>query len=157
MSREAENLYKMVISNIFVLSYAPTYSNQLSTDVRRSPFLSRKELRIASFPCVSFSVLNFHKRIFLFTPAICKDCTVSRIRQDSCRHVKPCRASHRLENGIAILADSEPVVRGFSAYPVPSILKPILFTPAILQTIKSDREISCRFLMSGGKPFQCTI
>ena len=31
---------------------------------------SRKELRIASFPCVSFCVLNFHKRIFRFTPAI---------------------------------------------------------------------------------------
>ena len=40
---------------------------------------SRKEIRIASFPCVSFSGLNFYKRIFLFTPAICKDCTVSRI------------------------------------------------------------------------------
>ena len=30
MSREAENFYKMVISNIFVLSYALTYGNQLS-------------------------------------------------------------------------------------------------------------------------------
>ena len=44
------------------------------------PFLSRKELRFASFPCVSFSVLKFYKGIFLFTPAICKDCTVPRIR-----------------------------------------------------------------------------
>ena len=29
---DAEIFYKMVISNIFVLSYALTYSNQLSTD-----------------------------------------------------------------------------------------------------------------------------
>ena len=27
--------------------------------------------------------------------------------QDSCRPVKPCRDSHRLENGVAIFADSE--------------------------------------------------
>lgn len=31
MSRDAEIFYKLVISDIFVLSYAPTYSNQLST------------------------------------------------------------------------------------------------------------------------------
>ena len=74
--------YKMVIANTFILSFALTKWYQLSPICAADgpPFLSRKELRSARFPCVSFSVLKFYKRIFLFTPAICKDCTVPRIR-----------------------------------------------------------------------------
>ena len=74
--------YKMVIANTFILSFALTKWYQLSPICAADgpPFLSKKELRIASFPCVSLSILNFYKRIFLFTPAICKDCTVPRIR-----------------------------------------------------------------------------
>ena len=72
----------MVIANTFILSFALTKWYQLSPICAADgpPFLSRKELRSARFPCVSFSVLKFYKRIFLFTPAICKDCTVPRIR-----------------------------------------------------------------------------
>ena len=123
MSRDAENFYKMGISNIFVLSYALTYSILLSTRqtavvVRRQsdrkpsrlpfrlkelrtfacfpvsphrginypptyvgpPFLSRKELRFASFLFLSIRILIFYKEKFLFTPALLEDCTVPRIR-----------------------------------------------------------------------------
>ena len=44
------------------------------------PFLSRKELRFASFPFLSFRILIFYKEKFLFTPAIPLDCTASRIQ-----------------------------------------------------------------------------
>ena len=61
---DAEIFYKMVISNIFVLSYALTYSNQLSTDVRRSTLSLQKG---ASFCDDSFIALfytcNLHKTI----------------------------------------------------------------------------------------------
>ena len=88
--KDAEDYYKMVISNIFVLSYALTYSNQLSPASfwlavyltadrptmhrkfwRISSFRelwamkrilslhSRKELRFATFPLVSFCILAF--------------------------------------------------------------------------------------------------
>ena len=104
-------LLSLSVSSSVMLSFVPTYCNQLSPASfglavrltadrptmhrkfwRISSFKelwamkrilslhSRKELRIARFPCVSLSILNFYKRIFLFTPAICKDCTVSRIQ-----------------------------------------------------------------------------
>ena len=44
---------------------------------------SRKELRFASFPLMQLFLLVlfiFYKKTFRFTPAICKDCTVSRIQ-----------------------------------------------------------------------------
>ena len=45
-----------------------------------APFLSRKELRFANFPFVSFYILSFYKKTFRFVPAILEDCTVPRIR-----------------------------------------------------------------------------
>ena len=77
-----EILYKRGICYIRMFSFVLTKWYQLSPICAADgpPFLSRKELRSARFPCVSFSVLKFYKRIFLFTPAICKDCTVPRIR-----------------------------------------------------------------------------
>ena len=67
--------------NICLLSFTQTTWNQLSTDVRRSPFLSRKELRFASFPFLSFWIfLPLYTRTFRFVPAISLDCTVSRIQ-----------------------------------------------------------------------------
>ena len=89
-----------------------------------SPFLSRKELRFASFPFLSFGILAFYKnairRIRLqigFANLLLQPLTSNLLPffyapsresvQDSCRPVKPCRASHRLENGVAIFADSE--------------------------------------------------
>ena len=58
------------------INYPPTYVGP--------PFLSRKELRFANFLFVSICILSFYKRIVRFVPAIPLDCTVSRIRQDSC-------------------------------------------------------------------------
>ena len=49
MSRETENFYEMVISNIFVLSFALTYSNQLSTIWRARRSDVRPETCGASF------------------------------------------------------------------------------------------------------------
>ena len=62
--------------NINMLSYFLTYSILLSTDVRRSPFLSRTGNVLHAFYLQSFCVLSFYKKTFRFTPAICKDCTV---------------------------------------------------------------------------------
>ena len=58
------------------------------------------------FPSCPF---NIYENTFHFTPAICKDCTVSRIRQDSCRLMS--LGSYRPENGYAIFADSERSLR----------------------------------------------
>ena len=49
------------IFNILLLSHIQTTWNQLSTDVRRSPFLSRKELRFVIFPQLSLAFLRFRK------------------------------------------------------------------------------------------------
>ena len=54
------------IFNILLHSFVLTKWILLSTDVRHSPFLSRKELRIAIYPLVSFCILVFYKRIFRF-------------------------------------------------------------------------------------------
>ena len=85
---------------------------------------SRKELRFASFPFLSFGILAFYKnairRIRLqigFANLLLQPLTSNLLPffyapsresvQDSCRPVKPCRASHRLKNGVAIFADSK--------------------------------------------------
>ena len=89
-----------------------------------SPFLSRKELRFASFPFLSFGILAFYKnairRIRLqigFANLLLQPLTSNLLPffyapsresvQDSCRPVKPCRASHRLKNGDAIFSGSK--------------------------------------------------
>lgn len=65
--------------NISMLSLIQTTWNQLSTDFRRFPFLSRKEFRFTSLSLVGFCMLSFYKRTFCFIPAIWKDCTITRI------------------------------------------------------------------------------
>ncbi|PWL44731.1 MAG: hypothetical protein DBY44_07605 [Veillonellaceae bacterium] len=49
---DAENFYKMIISNIFVLSFALTYSNQLSTSRRLVPLSLQNGKRVACFASV---------------------------------------------------------------------------------------------------------
>ena len=70
------------ICNILLLSLILTLRNQLSTICAADgpPFLSRKELRFASFPFLSFRILTFYKEKFLFSPAIPLDCTASSRR-----------------------------------------------------------------------------
>ena len=64
--------------------------------------------RVAFFLLTSFSMLAFCKREH--SALLLQSHWIARSResvQDSCRPVKPCRDSHRLENGVAIFADSE--------------------------------------------------
>ena len=54
----------MIISNIFILSYALTYWYQLSTIFDGPPFLSRKELHFGIIPLEPlFYTCNLHKTI----------------------------------------------------------------------------------------------
>ena len=100
------------ICNILLLSLILTLRNQLSTICAADgpPFLSRKELRFASFPFLSFRILIFYKEKFLFTPAIPLNCTASRIRQDSCRPMS--LGSYRPAN-LPIRTDSKQSLRPF--------------------------------------------
>ena len=69
-------------------------------------FQNRK--RFAFFLLISFSMLAFCKREP--SASLLQSARIAPSResvQDSCRPVKPSRASHRLENGVAIFADSE--------------------------------------------------
>ena len=63
-------LFRLQTEHISRLSYIPTRWYQLSTDVRRSPFLSRKERRFAFSFFRALGCLPFYKRTFRFTPAI---------------------------------------------------------------------------------------
>ena len=48
-----------------MLSYIPTKRNQLSTDVRRSPFLSRTGNVLRSFLSYNFWIFAFYRKTFL--------------------------------------------------------------------------------------------
>ena len=64
-----------------------------------------------AFHLQSFCILNFYKRIVRFVPAISLDCTVPRIRQDSCRLMSLC--SYRPANPSWIRTDSKHSLRLF--------------------------------------------
>ena len=81
--------FRLQTVRISRLSCIPTRWYQLSTDVRRSPFLSRKKRRFAFSLFRALGCLPFYKRTFRFTPAILA-------------------GLHSLENCFAILADPNP-------------------------------------------------
>ena len=58
-------------------------------------------------PFASFRILAFYKETFHLPPSKSSDRRFCRPEPQACRPVKPCRDSHRLENGVAIFADSE--------------------------------------------------
>ena len=75
---------------------------------RLVPLSLQNGKRVAFFLLTSFSMLAFCKREH--SALLLQSHWIARSResvQDSCRPVKPCRDSHRLENGVAIFADSE--------------------------------------------------
>ena len=78
---------------------------------RHSPSLSREGNVLHAFHLQSFCILNFYKRIVRFVPAISLDCTVPRIRQDSCRLMSLC--SYRPANPRRIRTDSKHSLRLF--------------------------------------------
>ena len=84
-TRRMRKIFIKDIFNILLLSLIQTTWNQLSP-IRRAdgPPFSPERSCVLQFPLVVFCILNFYKKIFRFTPAICKDCTVPRIRQNSC-------------------------------------------------------------------------
>ena len=63
-------LLSLSVSSSIILSYALTKWYQLSTDIRRSPFLSRKERRFVFSLFRALGCLPFYKRTFRFTPTI---------------------------------------------------------------------------------------
>ena len=99
-------LLSLSVSSSVILSFVPTYCNQLSTDICRSPFLSRKELRISSSLVLALAFLIFTRE---YSSSLLQSAKIARSResvQDSCRPMNALR-SYRLENGYAIFSDSE--------------------------------------------------
>ena len=77
-----EFFYKMVIANTFILSFALTKWYQLSPICAADgpPFLSRKELRFACFPFISFRILAFLQKCYSQNPPadwLCKSALLS--------------------------------------------------------------------------------
>ena len=119
------------IWNILLLSLILTLRNQLSTICAADgpPFLSRKELRFASFPFLSFRILIFYKEKFLFTPAILLDCTVPRIRSGFLPTYEPwliptCESydSHRQQTGFAAFTFSLQNRKRAASFPFAGLL-----------------------------------
>ena len=75
------------------------------------PFSPERETCCMLYICKAFEFLPLYKRTFRFTPAICKDCTVPSHRLAVSKPIGLCR----LENGIAILADSKLRLARFSS------------------------------------------
>ena len=78
------------------------------------PLSLRKGVSFCNFSLVVFCILSFYKRIVLFVPVILKDCTVPRIRQDSCRLMSLC--SYRPANPRRIRTDSKHSLRLFDMF-----------------------------------------
>ena len=102
-------LLSLSVSSSVILSFVPTYCNQLSP-IRLAdgpPFSPERSYVLQTFLLSAFTFLAFirrHSALFL------QSLRIARSResvQDSCRPVKPCRDSHRLKNGVAIFADSK--------------------------------------------------
>ena len=72
--------FRLQRENISILSCIPTKRNQLSTDVRRSPFLSRKELRMELCPLAGFRMLTCIRKNSAFPLQSRRLCTASSRR-----------------------------------------------------------------------------
>ena len=135
-------------------------------------FQNRK--RFAFFLLISFSMLAFCKREP--SASLLQSARIAPSResvQDSCRPVKPSRASHRLENGVAIFADSEQssrplpflsregnVLQAFhlQSFCIPAFLQEDIPHPRNLQQYqKATGKIPAAFLSSEREPERFSV
>ena len=118
---------------------------------------------LQAFHLQSFCILSFYKKTFRFTPAICKDCTVPRIRSgflptcEAQQGFTPTRKwrRHFCRQRTKFAAFTLSLQRGKRAagFPFAKLLHTCLFTrghstsPQFTTASKSDRKNSCRFFV----------
>ena len=137
------------------------------------PFSPERSFVLQAFHLQDYCILAFLKENIPLSPSKSSDRRFCRPEPQACRPVKPCRDSHRLENGVAIFADSEQSSRPLSflsregnvlqafhlqSFCIPAFLQEDIPHPRNLQQHqKATGKIPAAFLSSERKPERFSV